>query len=1188
MTTTVTMPTRSTSSPLNTALTKTMSNTSSPSTIALSPPPSLQPNSDSFMEDQKQTKLILVESSAEQSSALSYLRPSVVSLTSHSPSPSSKEMGTGAINTITTIQKEESANLKTESTTAAISVGQTDQKPVSLTAAGTPRKREPVDPSRCIYPCDCCGKAFTTKFNLKRHINMHCSPSKEAGVPLQGPPSASQPSRKHREKREAKLVASISKESVQGVVRSATSSDTQEICLSSLPGSAKKGKKARQGKKRISFEAGLSSTNNISTQVNTKSNVQTIVAGSVPLSSISNSNSPIVIQSNVVPNTSVFQTPCKQKNISGNSAIKSGVEGTNKESIHVVQPKTITYQIGSSSDGTLQFTLAPPCPSQDGLQTQPQITGITPNLNKGGSNILPISISTESGIIKDADVTKRITMPLQPQNLAQLTQSLTSVVTTPNIRELIEKHRPKISVTSTTGSGSTTQPPILQMSSHHHPTTSESVAVIQNLSPVNDFGNRGNSQQQQAPRIVRLIHNPGAISNTSKTYLTPLATPISASSNMVRPQPVIHTGHQQITLQPPSTQNPASIPNVPLIQLPPLTFQHQTIPTASITVGGAQAIQFPQQPIPLIQALSSTTGIVNNQIPKQILLTNASSPGQTLNLSELLPQSNSRFITGGDRNITLQQTANDSTNTLPTGTVLAVRTAPTSSVDQVTLPSIPAPNIAKICHNLSHGDDCQIRNIAPTSISFLSGTTTSLQQPDPSIKYILPQPTISNPHQQPSVACVENSPIVFGNTPPAEIFDSDDGEEGSSIATTSYDIPSPPPTSILHPNSWATSGEESSITATPLTCSQNDPFVGDASHVSAVKSQPLKVENIQSSEVVPSGLFPMSNNNNSQILISLQNSGTVDHIRGSNNGNVKGQITNNDGQCGAVIKHASTPPQQTVPMTARQEFQDRKDMKDADNTESEYDDNEDEDNDDDNESETSSNAAASLLPSNQFHGQLLAIPNGWLRKVVSTGDAAGGTQQQKVFYYNPVGKRFSNQDEIDQYFAKLGYSVGSTLFNFQPPLQQNLISKMARPHQSMISKDLKNIATRSKSWKTRKDKLNGSKNNKNIKRRRSQEKFTKYSAERKIGTTRYPPRKRQKVLEKIHPIEIKSVEGDNKDANSPSKVKSGSSSSMSDEEKNQFVAIKTDPFSSSTIFDGTDQGQILGIFYFRFIVNQIN
>ena len=67
---------------------------------------------------------------------------------------------------------------------------------------GKPRKREPVDPSRCIYACDSCGKAFTTKFNLKRHINMHCSRSREAGVPIQGPPSASQPSRKHKKDQE--------------------------------------------------------------------------------------------------------------------------------------------------------------------------------------------------------------------------------------------------------------------------------------------------------------------------------------------------------------------------------------------------------------------------------------------------------------------------------------------------------------------------------------------------------------------------------------------------------------------------------------------------------------------------------------------------------------------------------------------------------------------------------------------------------------------------------------------------------------------------------------------------------------------------------------------------------------------------------------------------------------------------
>ena len=43
---------------------------------------------------------------------------------------------------------------------------------------------------RAIYACNCCSKAFTTKFNLRRHINLHCNVSKEVGVPLQGPPSA--------------------------------------------------------------------------------------------------------------------------------------------------------------------------------------------------------------------------------------------------------------------------------------------------------------------------------------------------------------------------------------------------------------------------------------------------------------------------------------------------------------------------------------------------------------------------------------------------------------------------------------------------------------------------------------------------------------------------------------------------------------------------------------------------------------------------------------------------------------------------------------------------------------------------------------------------------------------------------------------------------------------------------------
>ena len=99
-----------------------------------------------------------------------------------------------------------------------------------------PRRREPVDPSRCIYACDSCGKAFTTKFNLKRHINMHCSRSREAGVPIQGPPSASQPSRKHKSKESTGSVASestsTSAASSQIKVRRVSSSNSNVVTSS--------------------------------------------------------------------------------------------------------------------------------------------------------------------------------------------------------------------------------------------------------------------------------------------------------------------------------------------------------------------------------------------------------------------------------------------------------------------------------------------------------------------------------------------------------------------------------------------------------------------------------------------------------------------------------------------------------------------------------------------------------------------------------------------------------------------------------------------------------------------------------------------------------------------------------------------------------------------------------------------
>jgi len=57
------------------------------------------------------------------------------------------------------------------------------------------RKRD-TSGLKAIYSCQCCGKAFTTKFNLKRHINMHCYKSKEACMPIIGPPSANIQSKK--------------------------------------------------------------------------------------------------------------------------------------------------------------------------------------------------------------------------------------------------------------------------------------------------------------------------------------------------------------------------------------------------------------------------------------------------------------------------------------------------------------------------------------------------------------------------------------------------------------------------------------------------------------------------------------------------------------------------------------------------------------------------------------------------------------------------------------------------------------------------------------------------------------------------------------------------------------------------------------------------------------------------------
>ena len=118
-------------------------------------------------------------------------------------------------------------------------------KTFSLAAAGRPRKRKPVDPSSCIYACDNCTKAFTTKFNLQRHINMHCLKSIEMGVPLQGPPSASQPSRRTRGKTEAAAAqasadsehrnAEDSKSNVKMAKKTAAGLNTQKSVVPTTP-----------------------------------------------------------------------------------------------------------------------------------------------------------------------------------------------------------------------------------------------------------------------------------------------------------------------------------------------------------------------------------------------------------------------------------------------------------------------------------------------------------------------------------------------------------------------------------------------------------------------------------------------------------------------------------------------------------------------------------------------------------------------------------------------------------------------------------------------------------------------------------------------------------------------------------------------------------------------------------------
>lgn len=84
----------------------------------------------------------------------------------------------------------------------------------------------------------------------------------------------------------------------------------------------------------------------------------------------------------------------------------------------------------------------------------------------------------------------------------------------------------------------------------------------------------------------------------------------------------------------------------------------------------------------------------------------------------------------------------------------------------------------------------------------------------------------------------------------------------------------------------------------------------------------------------------------------------------------------------------------------------------------------------DDDDESNNDQESLNLPSNPQRGQLQEIPRGWLRKVVTTGKARG---QQKVFYYNTMGKKFSCREDVEQYFGRLGQTVKPGLFNFDPP-----------------------------------------------------------------------------------------------------------------------------------------------------------
>ena len=62
---------------------------------------------------------------------------------------------------------------------------------------------------------------------------------------------------------------------------------------------------------------------------------------------------------------------------------------------------------------------------------------------------------------------------------------------------------------------------------------------------------------------------------------------------------------------------------------------------------------------------------------------------------------------------------------------------------------------------------------------------------------------------------------------------------------------------------------------------------------------------------------------------------------------------------------------------------------------------------------------------------LFQMPRGWVRKIVASG--SGVALQRNVCYLNPAGQRFSNLDEVQRYFGRLGQAVMPGVFNFDPP-----------------------------------------------------------------------------------------------------------------------------------------------------------